>query len=233
MNFIGFIPARSGSKRMPDKNIKLLKNKPLIFWTIESFVECKRVSKIIFSSDSEDYIEIVKKKFGDDKLCYHKRTESEAGDKVKIFDYIKNNIQLISNKPDDVLILGLPTAPFRNSIHINECIDLHQKKQKPIFSASEFNFPIKFAFNIKEDLIWETVFEDNPMCNGNTRSQDHVLYYRPNGAIYVRKISDFNNPKLKTLYEDALPYLMNKEFSIDIDDEFDFQIAESIINLNR
>ena len=60
MEKIAFIPARSGSKRFPNKNVSLLGGKPLIVWTVEAFVKSSCFDRIIFSSDSIEYYEILK-----------------------------------------------------------------------------------------------------------------------------------------------------------------------------
>ena len=53
------IPARSGSKRLPGKNVKDLNGRPLIFYTIDAVLGHDVISKVVFSTDSEDYISIV------------------------------------------------------------------------------------------------------------------------------------------------------------------------------
>ena len=58
---IAIIPARSGSKRIKNKNIKLLQNKPLINWTIDLAVKSKVFINIIVSSDSQKILKVVKK----------------------------------------------------------------------------------------------------------------------------------------------------------------------------
>ena len=75
MDIISFIPARSGSKSVPDKNIKMLGGKPLIAWTIEKSL--KLGLRTIVSSDSEEYLKIAR------EYGVHKSTISR----------IKNNIQ--------------------------------------------------------------------------------------------------------------------------------------------
>ena len=79
--------------------------------------------------------------------------------------------------------------------------------------------------------IWPYCFtwSKNPMIEGNTSSQDQKKTYHPNGAIYVRPINDLNSNKLKTLYEDAIPMIMDRFNSIDIDEKLDFLIAEKLI----
>ena len=63
-----FIPARSGSRRIKDKNIKLLNRKPLIFWTVYKAIKSKKFDKIIFSSDSKKYYQILLKYLKQNKL---------------------------------------------------------------------------------------------------------------------------------------------------------------------
>ena len=65
---------------------------------------------------------------------------------------------------------------------------------------------------------------------GNTRSQDQRSAYHPNGVIYVRSVADLSNPNLKTLYDGALPYVMDRKFSVDIDNEADFRIAAVMVS---
>ena len=65
-NIVAFIPARSGSKRLKNKNIKKINNQPLIFWTVFKSLKSKIFKKVIFSSDSLEYfnllLKILKKK---------------------------------------------------------------------------------------------------------------------------------------------------------------------------
>ena len=93
-NIIAFIPARSGSKRLKDKNIKLIKGEPLFYWSVKKAVEISKFDKIIFSTDSNKYLNILKKslkknKIPEKKIIYDLRNKNDAKDKTKIFDYIK------------------------------------------------------------------------------------------------------------------------------------------------
>jgi CMP-N,N'-diacetyllegionaminic acid synthase len=230
MPYVAFVPARSGSKRVPGKNVKLLAGKPLIIHTLEAYVNADKVDKVILSTDSEEYWELAKSYIKSDKLALDFRSHDQAGDKVKIFDYLKNNHQNIFGNVSDVFLLGLPTVPLRNHQHVNEAISLFEKKKKAIFSATEYGFPIAFAFNLGSDESWSPVSEDTPMLTGNTRSQDQKIAYHPNGAIYIRDVMDLSKPNLLTLYNDALPYLMSREDSVDIDNKVDFLIAEALIH---
>ena len=232
MKYTAFVPARSGSKRLPGKNIKLLAGKPLVVWTLEAFVNSDKVDEVIFSTDSMEYWEIAKEYIESDKLVLDFRSPEEAGDTVKIFDYLKNENKKIFGNRDGIFILALPTAPLRKTIHINEAIDLYEAQGRPVFSAVQYGFSISFAFT-QNDNAWQAVFKDSPMLTGNTRSQDQAEIYHPNGAVYVRSINDLRSNKLTTLYESAIPYIMSDIDSADIDNEIDLMFAEAVIKSNK
>lgn len=228
MKKIAFIPARSGSKRFPNKNIADLNGKPLIFWSVNSFLLSKCFDKVIFSSDSEEYFETLKKYISSDLIEFHKRSKSEAGDKIKIFDYIKENIYKWCDN-DDLFVMGLPTCPFRKSSHIKDCVSRSIKSGKSVFSACEYDFHVPFAFSAiyknNEIVDWNSPFKESPLLTGNTRSQDQLKFFHPNGAIYVIK-PNLISKKTKTFYENSLPYIMTKKDSIDIDNKEDLELAK-------
>ena len=88
MSYVAFIPARSGSKRIPNKNIKILAGKPLLIWTLEACIASKKISTVILSTDSKKYISIAKNYIQNDKLKFDFREPSDASDSIKIFDYL-------------------------------------------------------------------------------------------------------------------------------------------------
>lgn len=229
MTYTAIVPARSGSKRLPHKNIKLLGDKPLLVWTLEACIQAERVDEVILSTDSMEYWEIARKYLSSDKLSLDFREPDDAGDTVKIFDYVKNKRSKIFGNRDGAFILALPTVPLRRAEHIDEAIALFEASGKPVFSATDYGFPISFAFHMPESGAWQAVFTDSPMVTGNTRSQNQQETYHPNGAIYVRAIDDLAQSDLMTLYKDALPYLMSRNDSVDIDGEVDFKIAASLL----
>ncbi len=230
MKKIAYIPARSGSKRFPNKNISLLDKKPLFVWTLEAFINSNCFDKVIFSSDSEKYFEIAKDFISSEVLALHRRNNEEAGDKVKIFDYIKSNIRMWCEE-DDIFALGLPTCPFRNKKHIQESMDLSLTFNKPVFSANQYEQHIAFSFYFKNNNMtkeWEPAFGDSPMITGNTRSQDQRKFFRPNGGLYITKPSHIRN--VKTFYQNAIPFIMSADESIDIDNKKDLDYAEFLIS---
>lgn len=238
MKNIAVIPARSGSKRLKNKNIKKLLDLELFLWTIRAANASKDIDRIIFSTDSKKYVEISKK---DNLLRNYSceidfRNEKEAGDKIKIFDYISSERFIEKNKisHQDRLILLLPTCPLRPKGLIDSAIKYANECKSSIFSCCEYDFHINFAFSImnKKPFKFEALFgKDSPMLSGNTRSQDQKKFFRPNGSFFINKVSEIINPEAKSIYFQSLPYEMNRIYSCDIDDEVQLKIASSVANI--
>ena len=219
------VPARSGSKRFPGKNIKKLAGRPLIFHTIDSVLNHQAITKIIFTSDSEEYIDLAKTEYGN-KIDYEHRPSEYAGDNIKVYDELKRLI----NKgivETDWYMLCLPTCPLRNQKIVADFLNKWNQNHKPIFSAAAYDFPTQFAFTIsKDNSKWTPIANDSPLLLGNTRSQDIEKTYRPNGAMCLQHIDNIKN---SSLYVNTDVYIMNREDSIDVDTELDFLICENVL----
>jgi len=229
MGVTAFVPARSGSKRLPNKNIKNLAGKPLVIWTLEACMNSDLVDEVIFSTDSEEYWNLAKDYFKSDKLVLDDRSHEEAGDTVKIFDYLKDSVDKIFGDRTGLFLMALPTMPLRNNHDVDKAIQLSNDNNSAIFSAVEYDFAISFAFTVADEGSWKPVFDSSPMVTGNTRSQDQINAYHPNGAIYIRQIDDLRSDGLKTIYQDGLPMIMEKSSSVDIDTLSDFKLAEALL----
>ena len=220
------VPARSGSKRLPGKNIKHLRGRPLIFHTLDALLDHPEISKIVFTTDSDSYIDLVIAEYGD-IVTIEKRPEYYASDTTKVHDEILRlaNTKVISTK---WFMLCLPTAPLRSHLTVKKFLDNWRSDYSARFSASAYSFPIQFAFDIDNDGSWIPLLDDSPMLTGNTRSQDIPTRYRPNGAIYLQTVEElFKN---KTFYINAKPFLISQVESTDVDSEVDFKLAELLID---
>ena len=230
MSTVAVVPARSGSKRITDKNVRPLGGRPLVFWTLEACLTASTIDQVILSTDSMHYWKLAEQAFGSTKLRLDFRTAEEAADEVKIFDYLKDAAKKLFTSDEEVFVLALPTVPFRSRHHIDEAVSLFKKTGRPVFSATEYSFPISFAFHTEDQFEWSPTFANSPMVTGNTRSQSQVKKLRPNGAVYVRLITDLIEDRINTLYENALCMEMNLYDSVDIDHELDFIFAEAVLS---
>ncbi|CAM3830053.1 cytidylyltransferase domain-containing protein [Arcobacter cloacae] len=223
--FLAIIPARGGSKRLPRKNVLDLCGKPLISYSIEAGLKSKYISKVIVSSDDEKILQI-SQKFGADII---KRPDYLATDTSSTFDVLEHTINSLEKY--DYIVLLQPTSPLRNEKHIDEAIELLNKKDaNAVISVCETEHSPLWCNTLDEDLNMSNFLREEII---NKRSQDLPIFYRLNGAIYICKTEELLKNKGFFLQENIFAYIMDKIYSVDIDDELDFLIAKEVFNLKR
>lgn len=219
--FLAIILARGGSKRLPRKNILPLAGKPMISWTIEAALKSKFVNKVVVSSDDAEILEI-SLHLGADII---ERPKFLATDTASSFDSIKH---VIENSPSfEYIILLQPTSPLRTMKHINEAITLLENKQADaVISVNETEYSPLWMNTLDNDQSLEHFLHTAVV---NSRSQDLPKYYRLNGAIYICKTERLLQEKSFFIYNKIFAYIMDRESSVDIDEQLDFQIAELLL----
>jgi len=223
------VPARSGSKRLPGKNLLSLNGRPLVFHTLDAALGHPEVDKVIFTTDSEHYIDVAVAEYGSEIHCI-RRPSNTATDAAKVTEEVSRLLdEEASLFSGPWFGLFLPTAPLRDRKIVRDVLDEWKKHKRPVFSCHRFDFPAQFAFlRGSGDNEWSPLLGDeSPMVTGQTRSQDIAPTYRPNGAIYVTRVEIFN--RRKVLYDEAVPVEIPAVNSIDVDDELSFRFAEFIL----
>ena len=218
---IAIIPARSGSKGLPNKNILMLLDKPLIAYTIEAAIKSNEFQRVIVSTDSLEYKEI-SEKYGAEVIL---RDDYLANDKATSFMVIEDVLKKIKIENLDYFMLLQPTSPFRDEKHITDSIKEFEKEYMNL------DFLVSMTESSKSADLIKRIGSDKTLKNydldySNYRRQDGKEYY-PNGAIFIGKVDKYLEKK-HFFGEKTLAYFMNKEDSIDIDDRLDFEIAITI-----
>ena len=134
------IPARSGSKSLKNKNIKIFLGKPLIAHSIISAKKNNLIDKVIFSSDSDKYISIAKKYKCDH---YNKRSAKNSGDKSTDYDVFTEILTFFITKKVSLpkfFIHFRPTCPIRKNTTITKAIQIFKKKHKSYSSLKSVSF---------------------------------------------------------------------------------------------
>jgi len=220
-NFLAIIPARGGSKRLPRKNVLDLEGKPLIAWSIEAGLQSTYIDKVIISSDDEEILSI-SEQFGADIV---KRPDALASDTSTTFDAIKHTLDNVVEY--EYVVLLQPTSPLRNAKHIDDAIELlKEKNADAVVSVCEMEHSPLWSNTLDNSLSMENFLLDEVLTK---RSQDLETYFRLNGAIYICKIEKLLEEKSFFLKENIFAYVMNRESSIDIDEELDFKLAKFLI----
>jgi CMP-N-acetylneuraminic acid synthetase len=220
--FLAIIPARGGSKRLPNKNILPLVGKPMLVWTIESAIQSKYLDEIVLSTDSDDIIKVA----GNYKIKTIKRPLELASDTAKTVDVVKHVIENIDKKYDFIVLLQ-PTSPLRTSAHIDEAIEqLIKLNADAIISVTEADLSPLWCNILPENLSMENFISEDIK---HKRSQELPKFYRLNGAIYICKTEKLIEENTFFLKKNVYAYIMDKKSSIDIDEELDFKLAEIIL----
>ena len=221
MKKIAIIPARSGSKGLPNKNILMLGNKPLIAYTIEAALKSKEFERIIVSTDSLEY-KYIAEKFGAEVFM---RSEDLANDKASSFVVIEDVLKRINDEINYFVLLQV-TSPFRNENHIKESINLFEN------NFNKYNYLVSMQKSDKSSSLINPIY-DNTLkeysIDYSNYSRQKYDEYHPNGAIFIGKIKEYLKQK-HFFGEKSIAYFMNREDSIDIDDSLDFEIAITILN---
>ena len=219
---LAVIPARGGSKRLPRKNVLPLAAKPLIVWTIEAGLKSRCIDSVVISSDDEE----IHKISIDAGAEIIQRPQELATDKASSFSAIEHVINEINGHYDYTALLQ-PTSPFRNNKHIDEAFDLLLAKDADaVISVCETEYSPLWTNILPDDGRMDNFLRNEVI---NTRSQDLPVYYRLNGAIFICKTTKLMDEKTFFIKDNIFAYKMTRKCSIDIDDEFDWHCAESLI----
>lgn len=222
MKKIAIIPARSGSKGLPNKNILNLCGKPLIAWTIEAAIKSHQFERIILSTDSQQYGQIGKE-YGAEVVY---RDENISNDKASTYDVIKDLFNKINIADINYFVLLQPTSPLRNENHIKEAINIFENNyycKDTLVSVKEAHKSADLIKPIDDTLSLKNFDKDF----SNYKRQSYKEY-EPNGAIFISKIDTYL--KVKHFFgKQGIAYIMNEDDSIDIDDRNDFELAINIL----
>jgi N-acylneuraminate cytidylyltransferase len=223
MKVLYVIPARGGSKGIPHKNIKLLAGKPLIYYSIDVARALTSDENICVSTDDDEIIEVVEK-YG--LKVPFVRPEKYATDTATTNDVLIHAIDFYKSrgKKYDVIVLLQPTSPLRKVEQVKEALSLyHINDLDMVVSVKESHAATVLCNENNEGYLELTI---NP---SGIRRQDIANFYEYNGAIYIINVSKLMELSLSGLIRKK-KYVMNENSSIDIDNEFDWLLAETLMS---
>lgn len=212
---LAFIPARAGSKRLVNKNKKLLNGKPLFEYSIEVAKKSKYIDDIIVSSDSK---EILERAHQLNCLNNDLRPTELSGDHARIVDAIIYEVKKNQLKYDTVVLLQ-PTFPIRTVEMLDNAIEKYFETETSLITVvkvKEQPLMMRKIIDGKLEKIIDT--------SSDIRSQDFPSIYKIIGCIYINNLHTLNTNNI--LNENEIPYLIDNKYDMDIDTFEDFQRVE-------
>jgi len=228
MNYkvIAIIPARGGSKRIPNKNIKSFVGQPIISYSIKAAQAADLFDRIIVSTDSEEIAEVAKIYGAEVPFI---RPAELADDFTGTIPVLLHALNWLSEHgfATDYFCCIYATAPFIQPEHIIEGFNLLKKRNAATaFSVTTFPYPIFRALKIGEDGCIEMFWPEHE----NSRSNDLPEAYHDAGQFYWGNTEKFLRGK--TFFSsDAVPIVIPRYLVQDIDTPEDWEKAEKMYSV--
>ena len=221
---MAIIPARGGSKGLPRKNLRPLGGIPLIAWTIKAAKESQLIDFVVVTSDDPEILDIAQQ-FGADHLI--SRPKFLASDNATTIQVVDHVLELLP--PPKTFVLLQPTSPLRSSAVLNHAIDFFiENNALSLVSVTESSESPYWTFLIQNQSLVPVI----PTLKMPNLRQQIPKTFVLNGAIYISDTQLFLKIR-KFVSEYSLPYIMEKQISIDIDSLEDFEAASIILERQR
>ena len=223
MRALAIIPARSGSKGLPDKNIKQFAGHPLMYYSIHAAIRSGMFDNVMVSTDSEHYAAIAGECGAEVPFL---RSTDASTDTASSWDVVREVLREYKSrgKEFDVVCLLQPTSPLRSEVDICDGFKLMEDTgSDTVVSVCEADHSPLWMNTLPESLSMDGFIRKEVT---NTGRQNLETYYRINGALYITKVSLLFAED--TIYKNSRALIMPRDRSIDIDTELDFVTAEAI-----
>ena len=190
MKVLSIIPARGGSKGIPLKNLVMLNQKPLLYYTVTTSLKSKIINKTVVSTDNKK-IGKVALKLGAEVVYRPKKLATDTTALEPVIEHILNYLNRHQNYTPDIIVILQNTSPLRTAKHIDEALTL-MRKQNYDSILSGFSIHTFLWKKSKKVII---PLDYNPKKRPNRQSMDEQLF--ENGAIFATKTSCFTKNKCR------------------------------------
>lgn len=227
---LGVIPARGGSKRIQNKNLKIVGGKPLVAHTIEHAANSEFMTDAVVSTEDEE-IKSVAREF-DGNVPFDRPT-ALATDTAKTRQVVTHALDWYAERGEtfDYVCRLQPTSPLRRPEDIDGAIrKIHTTDATSVISASEYFFPPEWSLIEQEDgFLTEYLAEGYLFDDGQTRSQNTEKVYCSNGAVSIAEVQAWRETGM-FYTERTLPYEMPRLRSFDLDEPEDLMVVRALLD---
>jgi len=218
MKTIAFVPIRSGSLSIKDKNIKDFNGKPLVYWSLKALQETNSVDEIIVALDSEKYKNVVLS-FEMSKLKVYDREPENADDTASTESVMLEYLNKSEYDKDDTFVLVQATSPLTSSEDFEKAlVDYKSSVNDSVLSCVR-----------QKRFIWnKNGTPNNYDYKNRPRRQDFDGYLIENGAFYINRVGNILKDKNRLSGKIGI-FEMPEYTAIEIDEPEDWIIAEKLM----
>lgn len=229
---LSIIPARGSSKSIPGKNIRLLGGEPLISYTIREALKSKYIDRVIVSTDDKEIAEVALQYGAETPFMRPKNLAKDVSPSLSVILHTLEYLKKEENYSPGIVVFLQPTSPFRRSEHIDKGIEKIEDCDAAVGIYDVNQHPYFMMQPEGEFLIPYLKIKKRPL-----RRQDVPKLYCLNASLYVAKREYYDNvtetdPVAPIFKGKVRGVFMDEVSSIDINDYFDFSLAEFIISSN-
>ncbi|MDH3711006.1 MAG: acylneuraminate cytidylyltransferase [Cyclobacteriaceae bacterium] len=229
MEILGLIPARSGSKSIQHKNIKLLKGRPLLSYSIQQSLASSFITRTIVSTDSQEYADLSKEWGAETPFL---RPEKISGDQATDLEAFQHALRWLDEhegyRPEIVVHLR-PTHPNRKVSDIDRVLEI--LISNPMYSSVRSislapETPYKMWFRHKDGILANIVSQGPAEAHSMPRQSLPITYLQNASidAIRTRVIMEENS----MVGSQVFGYVMEDNFDIDLEEDFDRSDANMV-----
>lgn len=225
------IPARSGSKGIADKNIKLLNGKPLLAYSIQSAIRSRLIDRVIVSTDSQQYADIAQNYGAEVPFLRPKNISGDKAKDIHLFDHLITWFRDYEKYVPDYLVHLRPTSPLRKSSIIDDAITLFINSGSKFTSLRSCHAMPQSSyktFEIKDKKLKGLNTNGFDIESLNNPRQGFPTTYDCNGYVDIIR-SELISDKDIMHGDSVLAFIT--ELVYEIDEKSDFDLIEHKINL--
>ena len=225
MKHLAIIPARFNSKRVPQKNMRLLAGKPLVAWTIECALAADIFEHVVVSTDSQEIANIATAYGAEVPFLRSAHLAADESTTLATVQDVVRRLKSENGRSFDNIMTLQPTSPMRRPHHIKESMSAFDNDVAADSLVSCCEVPRSFRPTEVLKVNASGALERAVRSIDDTDSERTSPVIARNGAaIYITRA---NKIEQYLLGGRMIAYMMTPEDSIDIDTEFDFRLAES------